>query len=440
MNIEYVIPPGNLRWLREAPSDRPVLVLLRHSVRPPLPGDERDYYVPIDEKGRELAEELGKSFGKRLKSVHASPLVRCVQTAELLAQGAGVDLQVEASKLLGDPTVYVLDPYVAWEKTWKKMRNAEVVRRMIDEDQPLPGMADPDLAARYLLLSLFASAGERPGFHAFVTHDTVIMMTIGRFLDFPLEENWAWFLEGAFFWRTERGFAVAYRDFYGEVELEQFCTFSEDDVSAFARRELVPVIGYECPARFFFAGGAFRSLLTGSPPRDLDLWAPDERNRDSLIETLKRRGAKYLGQGNYNDRFEIADRIVEVGFSTRAKTLEERLYRFDLGLSAVGVEHLPGMEIIPMVAPEAVESLERREILLLKDLPNWPFALSSLARAHRYSRELNFALPRETEERLLRIYWEQPEDIKREMWKRLENSPYRDEIPLIEERVRWFSR
>lgn len=46
------------------------------------------------------------------------------------------------------------------------------------------------------------------------------------------------------------------------------------DVIEFARREVARTVGLGSGARFFLAGGAFKSLLTGRPPRDLDLWAP----------------------------------------------------------------------------------------------------------------------------------------------------------------------
>lgn len=46
----------------------------------------------------------------------------------------------------------------------------------------------------------------------------------------------------------------------------------ESEIVAFAGRELRAVLGQDFDGRVFLAGGAFKTLLTGRPPRDLDIW------------------------------------------------------------------------------------------------------------------------------------------------------------------------
>ena len=82
--IEWQIPPSIPRWIGEAPTDRPVVLLLRHSVRDDLPPEEAGYTLPITEIGRQLGRELGASLASRLRTLRTSPLNRCVQTAEVL--------------------------------------------------------------------------------------------------------------------------------------------------------------------------------------------------------------------------------------------------------------------------------------------------------------------------------------------------------------------
>ena len=108
-SIDWKIPPSILRWLRDAPTDRPIAALLRHSVRDHLSSGDAGYTLPITEVGARLATELGKMIGKRLRSLHSSPLLRCVQTAEALRAGAAADLSILRDRLLGDPGVYVVD-------------------------------------------------------------------------------------------------------------------------------------------------------------------------------------------------------------------------------------------------------------------------------------------------------------------------------------------
>ena len=106
---KWRIPPSVLRLLERAPDDRAVVVLLRHSVRDHLPEGDAGYVLPITDIGRQLALELGGLLRGRLRTLHASPLVRCVQTAQALAEGAGADVSVIPNQLLGDPGVFVLD-------------------------------------------------------------------------------------------------------------------------------------------------------------------------------------------------------------------------------------------------------------------------------------------------------------------------------------------
>ena len=96
-----------------------------------------------------------------------------------------------------------------------------------------------------------------------------------------------------------------------------------------ARREVAATVGLDTGARFFLAGGAFKSLVTGLPPRDLDLWAPSERDRELLVSALLKRGANAMSPRPFAQAFEINGRVVEVPRKVEPNTLTERLGRFD---------------------------------------------------------------------------------------------------------------
>ena len=133
--IRWEIPPSVLRWLERAPTDRPVAMLIRHSVRDHLPPGDAGYRLPITEVGVRLARALGARLGARLRTLRASPLVRCVQTAEALAEGAGLDLEVAPDHHLGDPGVYVLDGERAWVN-WQRLGHEEVMTRLVGSGAP----------------------------------------------------------------------------------------------------------------------------------------------------------------------------------------------------------------------------------------------------------------------------------------------------------------
>lgn len=210
--IEWIIPPSLLRNLEKAPIDQPVVLLLRHSVRGPLPLGDAGNCVPITEAGWRIALELGRKLGPNLQTLHSSPVPRCLQTAQALREGAGLDTGILESRLLGDPGVYVLDSESAWNN-WKTLGYEEVMRHLVSEDEALPGMARPDEAAWLLVHHMLFSAGDRSGIHVFITHDILITATVARLQGTHHgPSDWPWFLEGALFWRSKQGVCVAYRE------------------------------------------------------------------------------------------------------------------------------------------------------------------------------------------------------------------------------------
>lgn len=415
--VQWRIPASLINHLACAPADRAVLVLLRHSVRDYLAPGDAGYHLPINEAGRRLAIELGERLRGRLQTLHASPLVRCVQTAEALAQGACADLAVVPDRHLGDPGIFVIDGRRAWSQ-WHGLGHEGVMRHLVSQTEALPGIARPDEAARLLVHHMFAVAADRPGIHVFVTHDSLVTATAARLLGQPLERgDWPLYLEGAFFWKDDSGVNAAYRERQIRRSLP-LCGLDHWDVLEFARREIAATVGLDSGARFFLAGGAFKTLLTGAAPRDLDFWAPSERDRGLLIDALLARGARPSSHRPFADAFELAGRLIEVPHKVEAITLTERIEKFDLGLSAIGVEHHPDGGWSACIHPLAIESLRRREVLLLKPLVNCKYALVTLERMRRYARELGFSERPEEEAEVWRVFEAQPNEMRAGMVER----------------------
>jgi len=98
------------------------------------------------------------------------------------------------------------------------------------------------------------------------------------------------------------------------------------------------------------------------------------------------------------------------------------LQRFDIGLSAIGVEYLPDDQWRPLVHPLAMESLRTRQVRLLTPLVNWRHALATLARARRYAAELGYNLPAEDEAEVWRVFDAQPAEMQQGMLDRFVRS------------------
>ena len=186
--------------------------------------------------------------------------------------------------------------------------------------------------------------------------------------------------------------------------------------------EIAQTVGLNSDARFFLAGGAFKSVITGNATRDLDIWAPSKEDRHRLIRALESRGAKRLGDRPFAEAFSIAGRVVEIPIKTEPSTLEARLARFDIALSAVGVEHRPNDQWSAIIHPLAISAVEKRKILLLKPLVNWKYALSTLERVRRYAAELGFVVPLQEEAEVWRVYDEQSQEMKIGMIERFKDT------------------
>lgn len=144
------IPQTLLRNINQLPDEYPVALLLRHSIREEFGAGNIGNNTPITDYGKNIAFELGRFLGRRLRSLHSSPLLRCVQTAQALREGVGCHLDISEHRFLGDPGIFVVDGVLAWSN-WDALGNEGVMQHLASENYALPGMADPERAAQELL-------------------------------------------------------------------------------------------------------------------------------------------------------------------------------------------------------------------------------------------------------------------------------------------------
>ena len=309
---DFKIPVSTLRRISEDNGDSEIILLMRHSIRGELPENDVGYDVPITERGREIAQQLGEVIGTRLKSIHTSPVGRCVQTAEALRSGAGSSHEIKLDRLLGDPGIFVCDGRLAFNN-WKLLGQQGVMAHMINEVEALPGMVNTQFGAQRLIQHMFCLTGGEIGIHVFVTHDTLVEATVAKMF----ERGFAVgcppvFLESAFFWKDGNNTVAAYRD---EIRLlDGFPNFRFDhaEIVDFARIELGLSLGFDCNAHFFIAGGTFKTLISGKPTRDLDIWAASESDRQVMIDTLLTKGAQRLSETEFSETFIFRNRMLDI--------------------------------------------------------------------------------------------------------------------------------
>ncbi|KIN91654.1 histidine phosphatase family protein [Thauera sp. SWB20] len=210
---DWRVPAATLRWLDAVPADRGVAMLVRHSVRDPLPPGDLGYANALNAEGVELARSLGERLHGRLRSLHTSPLQRCVHTAEVFARVAGDTPPIVTDRMLGDPGAWVLDRALAGEN-WKRLGSEGIMEQLATTDEDLPGTRPARVGAQNLAMHMLAIAAGSPGLHVFVTHDILLAIAAARFLGPPPAgpERWPGYLEAAFFWQDDDGLHAGYRD------------------------------------------------------------------------------------------------------------------------------------------------------------------------------------------------------------------------------------
>jgi len=215
------------------------------------------------------------------------------------------------------------------------------------------------------------------------------------------------------------------------MEVTTISSLTKENIIKFSNKIINDSIGFETGARFFLAGGMFKSILTGLPPRDIDIWAPTESDRELISESLALRGAKILSGNRYTQRYLLEGNIIELPVNVE-KTLEKQLENFDLVLAAIGVEYNASSLTSVCLHPQINYSINHQVILLLDPLLNWRHALTTLERMRRYAEELNFKIPTGEEEKIWSLFDRQSREIQNGMIERCRVASEQNYSVLIE--------
>ena len=187
-----------------------VVKLIRHAERPPLPAGSPGDTLALTSEGVRAAREFGGTLGGRLGRVVSSPVLRCVQTAEAILNGAGASRPCLTDRRLGNPGAWVADGVLVGPSFL--MHGAEaVVRQQLRG--PVDGMRSLEEGVRMLLQCLFAIPTLDGSVDVFVSHDAVIAPLVGVLIGTQeVEDVWPHFLESASFSSLDGRVQLTWRD------------------------------------------------------------------------------------------------------------------------------------------------------------------------------------------------------------------------------------
>ncbi len=204
------LPPSMLHSVKHLPNnDERLILFTRHSLRERSNGQGfASYDLPLTPKGRVLAKSWGRWLAEYLPysmDTHsiASPIWRCVDTAKLMQEGAGVRQPIAHEPLLVEPGSLVTDFINTFlqdtsSSTKPAKQGALDLLSLLYQSQPEPGHLSLAVSHDTLLAAFLGVMRQ----HKEITWDDWPKMMEGMFLwfdDKPFEESTANFI-----WRGEK--------------------------------------------------------------------------------------------------------------------------------------------------------------------------------------------------------------------------------------------
>lgn len=201
-NSETGDPAQLLAVARTASLAAPPILLLRHAARDSLIEASVSAAVKaaLTNEGRDEAVALGARIPRvRAVRLYHSPVERCAETADLLAEGirdTGGQAQVVGQRdYLGAP--FLRDPKLAISR-FADLGMSGFVRAWVNEEVPEPIAAPYRKAAGALLAALIAERdATEEALHLHVGHDLTVITLVG--LSFDISDRgfpWPGYLDG----------------------------------------------------------------------------------------------------------------------------------------------------------------------------------------------------------------------------------------------------
>lgn len=218
------LPDSMISSVRLLPKNKRLILFTRHSLRERSDGNGfASYQLPLTPKGRVLAKSWGRWLAGHLPysldvDSISSPIGRCIDTAKLMQEGAGLSRSVVHQSLLVEPGSLVTKPELA-NTIFKEIGVLNFINRFLQGN--LEGTKNA-YQGGLDILSLFYQHQPQPGHLMLaVSHDTLLSAFLAVMLEVTEIDwnDWPKMMEGVFLWFDEGPFEQADAHFVwrGEV-------------------------------------------------------------------------------------------------------------------------------------------------------------------------------------------------------------------------------
>ncbi len=172
------------------------ILIVRHAARPDISPNTVGNDVMLTDEGIEQSKLFASLLSGQVLSIRTSPIGRCVQTAELIAQATHFKPNdIQQCRLLGDPGFIIKDGDLAWQH-WLKKGHKAVNLHLLSGTESWDGFYDLNNSAARIFSDIKALLNNSAdGVHIWVTHDTILATLAARIGDKRLTlQDWPNFL------------------------------------------------------------------------------------------------------------------------------------------------------------------------------------------------------------------------------------------------------
>lgn len=208
------LPDSMISSVKLLPTDKRVILFTRHSLRERSDGNGfASYQLPLTPKGRILAKSWGRWLAEYLPysldvDSISSPIERCLDTARLMQEGAGLKRSIAHQSLLVEPGSLVTEPEIASE-IFKKIGVLNFINRFLQGS--LEGTKNAYQGGLDILSLFYQHQPQQGHMMLAVSHDTLLSAFLAVMFDVPEIDwnDWPKMMEGVFLWFDDKPFTEA---------------------------------------------------------------------------------------------------------------------------------------------------------------------------------------------------------------------------------------
>ncbi len=214
VSVPAHLPDSMMPSVSLLPTDKRLILFTRHSLRERSDGNGfASYQLPLTPKGRVLAKSWGRwldgnlPYSLDVDSI-SSPIGRCIDTAQLMQEGAGLQRSITHQSLLVEPGSLVTEPETVSE-VFKEIGVLNFINRFLQGN--IEGTKNAYQGGLDILSLFYQHQPKQGHLMLAVSHDTLLSAFLAVMFDTPEIgwNDWPKMMEGVFLWFDDKPFIEA---------------------------------------------------------------------------------------------------------------------------------------------------------------------------------------------------------------------------------------